>query len=218
MKSYHLYLKEQHFELLPHKSVFWHEKKTLILSDLHLGKTGHFRKHGLSLPPESGMKDLVALKKLLHDFQPSRLLILGDLFHSEYNQDWDHFGTLRQEFPAVRFDLVPGNHDILPTSYYTQFGISFLSSKVEEGQFVFSHVPFVAEQGLITISGHIHPGFYMEGRAKHAVRLPCFYFLDDVLLLPAFGKLTGLKMMPKTPKAEIFVVAGASVHKIGKAP
>ena len=33
-----------------YRSIFWDKEKSLILSDLHLGKTAHFRKNGIALP------------------------------------------------------------------------------------------------------------------------------------------------------------------------
>ena len=30
--------------------MFWEEEKALIVSDLHFGKTGHFRKSGIAVP------------------------------------------------------------------------------------------------------------------------------------------------------------------------
>src|SRR5690606_2589024 len=101
------------FHLLSSKAVLWDDKKTLMLSDLHLGKAAHFRKHGLALPYASGLADLQVLEQLLLEHKPERLLILGDLFHSSYNADWEHFGNLRNRFPQINFELVPGNHDIL---------------------------------------------------------------------------------------------------------
>ena len=40
----------QTFLLSAQRTVFWEEEKTLILSDLHLGKSGHFRKSGIAIP------------------------------------------------------------------------------------------------------------------------------------------------------------------------
>jgi DNA ligase-associated metallophosphoesterase len=214
MKSYALTLGKHQMELHPCKFLFWKTKSTLILSDIHLGKAAHFRKHGVSLPANSGTKDLVLLHRLLSDFQPNRLLILGDLFHSEHNDDWEYFGKLRRTFPFIRFELVPGNHDLLEAHHYTQHGITVLPAIVKEEEFVFSHEPIPVEDPFINICGHVHPGHYMEGKGKNGLRLPCFYFHKQTLLLPAFGKLTGLYCMPKHKTAQVFVVAGSSVLKV----
>jgi len=214
MTSYHLHVHNQHLELLPHKSIYWQNTSTLILSDLHLGKTAHFRKNGLPLPANSGIQDLLSLEQLLLEKRPKRLLILGDLFHSTYNSDWEHFGELRSKFDYIQFDLVPGNHDILHKKHYDRFDIQLLPDWLQEEKLVFSHIPMEVDSTLLNISGHIHPGFCLEGKARNYLTLPCFYLHNHTLLLPAFGKLTGLSRMPKPKEAQVFVVAGKAVHKI----
>ena len=34
------------------RAMYWAAQKALILSDLHVGKTAHFRKHGIPIPDE----------------------------------------------------------------------------------------------------------------------------------------------------------------------
>ena len=56
----------QRLELLPEKAVFWVEKQTLIIGDLHFGKAGHFRKSGIPVPEMIHSKDFITLEKLLN--------------------------------------------------------------------------------------------------------------------------------------------------------
>ena len=39
-----------HFYLHKTGAIFWKEKNTLLLADIHLGKVGHFRKSGIPVP------------------------------------------------------------------------------------------------------------------------------------------------------------------------
>ena len=43
-----------HFYLHKTGAVFWKEKNTLLLADIHLGKVGHFRKSGIPVPRKAG--------------------------------------------------------------------------------------------------------------------------------------------------------------------
>lgn len=43
-ESARINIKDQNLLLLPEKALFWEEEKGLIISDVHLGKAGHFRK------------------------------------------------------------------------------------------------------------------------------------------------------------------------------
>jgi metallophosphoesterase superfamily enzyme len=43
-------IRDNHFDLLIQKAIFWQEKQTLLIGDLHLGKITHFRKEGIAIP------------------------------------------------------------------------------------------------------------------------------------------------------------------------
>ncbi len=73
---------DETFLLSANRTVFWEEEKTLILSDLHLGKSGHFRKSGIAIPQNIFKEDMQRLLSEIKYFNASKLLIVGDLFHS----------------------------------------------------------------------------------------------------------------------------------------
>lgn len=201
-------------ELLPQKAIYWHNTKTLIVSDVHLGKASHFRKHGLPIPMESGIDDLQHLDDLLYTYTPKRLLILGDLFHSDYNQEWEYFGTLRKKYADIKFLLVRGNHDILKEHQYEKHDIQVETEPVYENGFVFAHNFVALKENEFSISGHIHPGFVLHGKGRQSITLPCFYKKKNTLIMPAFGRLTGLAHMPFSKDAEIFVLTEETVHRL----
>ncbi|WP_299253559.1 ligase-associated DNA damage response endonuclease PdeM [uncultured Cytophaga sp.] len=202
------------FEILPQKALFWKEKQTLILSDLHLGKASHFRKNGMAIPIESGLEDLIQLDHLLEMYHPKRLLILGDLFHSAYNQEWEYFGSLLKKHPDTECILVRGNHDILQMHHYEKYNVVVYKNTLKEGNIIFAHdVIEIAEHEFI-ITGHIHPGFVLFGKGRQRLALPCFYKKKNSLILPAFGGLTGLARMPKDKDAEIYVSTGERVFRV----
>jgi metallophosphoesterase superfamily enzyme len=64
------------------------------------------------------------------------------------------------------------------------------------------------------ISGHIHPGFTLRGKAKLTLRLPCFVVGSNRTILPAFGELTGLANFEKLPNDRIWVIADNQVIEI----
>lgn len=202
------------FELLPQKAMYWRDVNTLILADVHLGKASHFRKHGMAIPMESGMEDLQQLDFLLNQYKPKRLLILGDLFHSDYNQEWEYFGELRRKHADVEFHLVRGNHDILKEHHYSTFDIELHADVLKENDFVFSHDTCSIKENQFVISGHIHPGFALNGKGRQRITLPCFYKKKNSLLMPAFGWLTGLAHMPNDKSAEVFVVTEEKVWRV----
>ena len=58
-------LSGQTFWLSAQRIIFWEEQKVLILSDLHLGKTGHFRKAGIAVPQAVYKEDLATAFKFV---------------------------------------------------------------------------------------------------------------------------------------------------------
>lgn len=172
--------------------------RDLILADLHLGKTAHFRKAGLALPSNAKAADQMALIKLLDKVQPQRMIVLGDLFHSVDNNEVDELAMITNMFGDVDFILVKGNHDILSESAYRSLNFNVVTNQILQG-FYLSHEPTQAPDGLITMHGHLHPGVMLRGKGRQRLKLPCFHFYGAGFCLPAFGKLTGL--MPIKPKS-----------------
>ena len=46
------------FLLSANRTIFWEQEKALILSDLHIGKSGHFRKNGIGIPQNMLSEDM----------------------------------------------------------------------------------------------------------------------------------------------------------------
>jgi len=194
-KLYHeILLFGETFFLLPQKAIFRPGKQQLILSDVHLGKATHFRKKGLPMPNQSHLKDLDALHYLLNCWKPLSVLILGDLFHSEYNREWLWFKSLLMDYPSTQFILIGGNHDILKNEIYESLPNFVKLDKLEENNLIFSHEP-QKNLSKLNFCGHIHPGLRLYGRARQSEKLPCFYLSKTHLILPAFGYLTGLFLL-----------------------
>src|ERR1700710_1880148 len=103
-----LNLLDQHLLLLPEKAIYWKQENALIAADVHLGKSGHFRKAGIAIPQNIAQEDLAVLSDLIAQYKPNKLIFLGDLFHSELNTDWDWFALWREQFPKLQIILVKG--------------------------------------------------------------------------------------------------------------
>lgn len=172
------------------RALYWHGAKMLILSDAHIGKSAHFRKHGVAIPAEVQLEDLRKLQLLIDLFTPESVLVVGDLFHAGYNSDLDIFKEWRQKI-ALDFLLVRGNHDKLKCEVYEDMDIQCFEKTAAYFPFKFSHIPVPETGEHFVISGHIHPGFILQGKNER-LRLPCFAFTESQLILPAFSRFTGL--------------------------
>jgi DNA ligase-associated metallophosphoesterase len=213
--SFEIILHNEPFLLLPQKAIFRPEKKQLIIADLHLGKATHFRKQGLAVPAHSHLKDIDKLHFLVDNWKPSEVLILGDLFHSDYNKEWLLFKSFLLHYPATHFILIEGNHDILEEEHYDLPNL-FMAERLEEEHFVFSHHPEDHPEKY-NVCGHIHPGIRLEGIARQAEKLPCFHLTEQHLVLPAFGYLTGLYLLEINNRSTYYLIAGNRIIPYRKA-
>lgn len=198
--------------LHPFKAVYWPAERALFIADLHLGKAGHFRRNGLPVPAAVGSSNEERLLSLLFDFQPRQVYFLGDLFHSDYNQEWEGFSHLMALHSSIGFQLVLGNHDILPERAYEDAGLVLHREPLLLGPFLLSHHPLAAvPEGQYNLAGHVHPCVFLRGMGRQRARLPCFYFGHQQGILPAFGAFTGMAAVAPKTGEQVFVIAGEAV-------
>ncbi len=202
--------------LTPGRSIFWEEKKLLILSDLHLGKSGHFRKSGIAVPQKVFREDLQRLVDQVLFFNPTQLIIVGDLFHSTDNKEHELFLKWRKDLSHFPFKLIKGNHDILTDDWYAEAAIDVISDELVIDDFVFTHdiTGSRSTKDKYYFSGHIHPGIVLNGMGKQSLRLPCFYFGKQFAVLPAFGKFTGTYAIDPGKDEHVFAVLEKEVIKV----
>lgn len=196
------------FQLLCEKALYWEDLNWLIVADVHLGKSSHFRRNGFAVPKSVSEKTLDNLAGIIHRLKPERVLFLGDLFHSDYNEEWKLLLNLLDTFFDVKFTLVEGNHDILHPDLYINAGMDVVP-EVVEGPFLFTHHP--VEASSYNICGHVHPAVSLVGKGHQSLKLACFYFGAQQAILPAFGEFTGSHVLKPVKGASVFVCAKGEV-------
>ncbi|MCS4302550.1 ligase-associated DNA damage response endonuclease PdeM [Chryseobacterium sp. BIGb0232] len=205
-------IQNEGFTLTNQRAVFWKKEKALILSDLHIGKTAHFRKNGIAVANHIMKSDLQRLSALIEYFQPEKFIVVGDLLHAGDNSDVDEFCQWRNQYPDLQFYLIEGNHDRISEALEKKLCLDFKASLLELGMFTFIH-DFDKERSGFQITGHIHPGVVLNSAVKR-IRLPCFAISENQLLLPAFSEFTGLdtKNLPKNSR--FFVFTDAEIYEV----
>lgn len=206
---------KQALHLLKEKAVWLESSSSLLLADTHFGKAGHFRKSGIPIPENIHDHDYQRLEMIIEKFKPKAIYFLGDLFHSDLNQDWIKLKRFIQRFENIPFHLVKGNHDILPEELYTSSFLSVHEECVDLPGILLSHEPSTfQDNGNINICGHLHPGIVLHGSGKQRLRLPCFYLQQNQVVLPAFGTFTGLWTIPCHNLQQAFAVTEKMVIPI----
>jgi len=199
------------------KLIFWSTQRTVFIADLHLGKTTHFRKSGIAVPVAVITAEIDRIKNIISKFRPKRIFFLGDLFHSDLNHEWNVFNEFLEQNPEVEFILIKGNHDILGDEIYTLSQLKIENEPYQLSPFILSHHPLkrkeIDDQHL-NLCGHIHPGISIKGKGRSYLSLPCFYQEHNQIILPAFGRFTGLAKIKPKEGSKSFAVLNDSVKKI----
>lgn len=204
------------FELLSQKALYWPSEKILLVADLHLGKVNHYRKAGYPVPTRANDENTAILIDLLNRYKPERMIFLGDLFHSHYNEEWEVLGQVIRHFRSTSFELVMGNHDIMSTLQYDRHNVTVHKEELRIGDLLLTHEPTEERvAGVYNLSGHIHPGARLLGKGRQALLLSCFYFGKDQGILPAFGSFTGLYPVRIMKGDHVYVVAEGEVIDVG---
>lgn len=196
------------------RALFWEEQKALVLSDLHLGKTGHFRKAGIAVPQAVLREDMQRLMALLQHFRPEQLIVVGDFFHSRANLELELFKRWRYDVAGLPIRLVRGNHDILQAEWYQEAAIDVIEPDLFLKPFLFTHDRCADNEAPYTFCGHIHPGIVIQGLGRQSLRFPCFYFTPHYCILPAFGKFTGLATVQPSAGDAVYAIVEQTLMRI----
>ena len=200
--------------LHPDRAAYWPSRRILLLADLHLGKGAHFRRAGIAVPRLVSDVNFARLQGLIEEFDPVRILLLGDLFHSDHNHVWGAFCDFTASHPNISFELVPGNHDILPPHCYEEARLLMHAEIISIGPFSLSHHPLKEEQRLAdkyNLCGHVHPCVKLVDRAGSGMKLPCFFFGQREGILPAYGEFTGCAQVKARAGDQVYVLADDAV-------
>jgi DNA ligase-associated metallophosphoesterase len=196
--------------LFPQKFAYWHKERTIFIADTHFGKVAHFRKSGIGLPSNAGLETFAQLHYILIEWKPDRIIILGDIFHSDFNQDFERFKTWRAQFETVEFVLVLGNHDETGFSHFSNLGLTVHNSLIL-GPFFCTHVPDFQSSRGFNLCGHIHPAVSLSVGRQH-INVPCFWKGDNHLCFPSFGAFTGSVPIKACLNDLIYAISGTRIR------
>ncbi|MGB0658892.1 MAG: ligase-associated DNA damage response endonuclease PdeM [Mangrovicoccus sp.] len=165
----------------------WHRASaSLIVADLHLGKSARLARFGSQLlPPYETQDSLDRLQAEISATGARRVISLGDSFDDQQAvaDCVEPLAAMFARYPDMDWVWVTGNHDPLPAGLPGQN-----ISELMIGQVQLRHIADPTMRG--EISGHYHPKLTMRVKATRLTR-PCFLFDRHRIILPAFGTYTG---------------------------
>ena len=204
-------IQEQHFILHHFGAVFWESKSILLLSDVHLGKVSHFRKHGIAIPTEAIIANFNRMDTLIAEFQPKTIIFLGDLFHSVQNIEFDLFANWTKLL-SQKIILVKGNHDIVNALFFEDLHIAVLNELIID-DFILTHHP-LEDNILFNFCGHIHPGIKIRGKGRQFMNISCFFRKPTQMIFPSFGEFTGNFYLEPTTNDLVYGITPDEVFEV----
>jgi putative SbcD/Mre11-related phosphoesterase len=153
--------------LFPHPAALLKTQKTrtMIIADLHIGWEMALAEKGIHVPTQTP-KLLKKLMALITDYQPQKLLVLGDVKHtvataqmSEWHDIPDFFNELKKQVQEIF--VIRGNHDgnlepLLPEAVKIQPATGITVGEI--GFFHGHQWPSPTLLGCKTlVMGHVHP-------------------------------------------------------------
>ena len=147
------------FTLLKERAAYWKEQRTLLIADVHAGKATHFRDNGIPLSTDHLLQDFNVVFGLIKRLNISKLVFLGDLYHTRSNIENELIDSWLSEL-NIEVELVIGNHDI--HSIHSSKLVSREAYVLDN--ILLSHEPIESE--YFNIYGHLHPAFSLKGKGR----------------------------------------------------
>jgi DNA ligase-associated metallophosphoesterase len=201
-------------QLLPEGAAFASDCGTLVVADVHLGKSATFRARGLAVPEGDMERDFSRLMSLAHKCQAQRLVIAGDFFHAPAGVTPELEQALGEFLNEIGIPmlLVEGNHD--RKLKQLPHGIQALPFIILGGGVRIVHNPADVFGNQLHLTGHWHPAVRIRDGNKRILRIPCFLHRETTVVLPAFGSFTGGAIFEAKKDDKVFITLRDSVIEI----
>ena len=206
-------INHQTLTLTNQRAIVWKKESALILSDLHLGKTAHFRKNGIALPVDLIQEDLKRLSQLIENYHIEKLIIVGDFLHAGKNSEFEIFKHWKSQFLNLEIILIKGNHDRISHQNLIDLGITEVHFTYHKNDIVFSH-EYIENHDSFIISGHIHPGVSLKSPIRKIVKFPCYIKTENQIILPAFSSFTGLDTKNHPEKSVYYFFTEEGIYEL----
>ncbi|MEP6781239.1 MAG: ligase-associated DNA damage response endonuclease PdeM [Gemmatimonadaceae bacterium] len=210
---YALEVAREPITLLAERALFIPRFSTLVVADLHFGKSATFRARGVPIPAGVTQHDLERLTHAILATNATRLVVIGDLIHAKDGRSENTFRAIsewRNTHASVEFTLVRGNHDIRAGDPPAEWNFRCADGPMLIGPFALQHHPGIHDTRYV-LAGHLHPHATVRGPARQSLRLPCFAFGKRGAILPAFTTFTGGGAYEQNEDDELYVIADSEV-------
>ena len=183
-----VFFAEHNFSIFPNGELYWQDKKTLIISDLHFEKGSFFSDSSQFIPPFDTIETLSQLTKFIDHHPVETIIFLGDLIHDTFalqRMAKESKELFLELVKTINCTLTVGNHD--RSKFLRDIGLNLTEKIIIDG-ICFSHHPSIDEK--FSVFGHYHPKIRLKINSR-AIWTPCFVLDKKKLLMPSYGYFTG---------------------------
>ncbi|MWD27690.1 ligase-associated DNA damage response endonuclease PdeM [Aquicoccus sp. SCR17] len=183
MNAYRFTLHGAELHALPSGALWWPAERMLCVSDLHLGKSLRYARHGgAHLPPYETRDTLARLEADMDGTGARQVICLGDSFDdtmAAHGLDPEERQWILRLQAGRAWTWIEGNHDPGPIDLGGAH-----QGEVQLGPLTFRHI--AAPGAEAEVSGHYHPKAGLRGVSR-----PAFLLDRSRLIMPAYGTYTG---------------------------
>ena len=207
------------FHFVAPGGLYWPAEKALLIADLHLGKDATFRAAGIGVPRGSTRATLGSVSRMIEATLPETLYILGDLCHARSSLSAETkacFEQFRDRHASIDMVLSDGNHDRSVGRLPEQWGLRRVGGSHRVAGVGLTHVPSGCPSDCdLLVAGHVHPAHALTHAGETTGKLPCFWYRDRCLILPACGHFTGTAKIDAGSSDQIWLVAEDRIVELG---
>lgn len=197
----------------PSGALYWEAQKTLVVSNLRLGKGPAKPAKDRFLPPYDSRSALRRLAAVMDRYDPDRVIALGDSFHDQATaraiprSDRNKLSILRQgrEWYWVTEIFGPDKPDWLGGVVCPALTLDGMK---------FRHGPSM-DTASREIAGGLHPAARLTREGRN-VRRKCFITDGARMVVPAFGVYEGGQNVLEKPFADLFKSGDFHVWILGR--
>ena len=196
-----VFFADKKFSIFSNGELYWQNKKTLIISDLHFEKGSFFSEANQYIPPFDTIETLRQLSNFINNHPVEKIIFLGDLIHDKLA-----FKRMTEKSKELFFKMLEnidctltiGNHDNI--SFLKDIGLILTDEVVIDG-ICFSHYPSIDQR--FSVFGHYHPKVKLIINNR-GIWVACFVLNKKRILMPSYGYYTGGLSIKSAQIQELF--------------
>jgi uncharacterized protein len=186
------------------RRALWLPKARLLaIADLHIGYAWAHRHAGQMMPITARDTTPERLRALVDDYEPERLVLLGDIVHravpvGPINEGLlDVLNCLPRELTIT---AIAGNHDrhlerllpsdtrFVPVKHFAANGCVFVHGDSDSAAVAKTEIQDAKNNRGWVVMGHEHPSVTLGDGVATWQKYPCFLVCAGLLVLPAFSQ------------------------------